>query len=319
MEQLKKAKNMCRLVLVLLFLHATVCAQRGLGTNTPHTSAILELQSTTKGFLIPRLTSSEINSIPAPAEGLMVYCTDKKTIFIRVDGVWKEYYRRDQIENHHLIAVDANGNVGIGTNAPAAKLDMSGNMRMTGTSPQIKLEDTNNNAHDFWVHVNNNKFYILTDTNNDNGWNGDMSFPLELENSTSTGSLYGEKIMIQGSSDRRWKKNISTLHNSLDKIAALRGVSYQWRQDQFPNKNFSDGPQVGVIAQELEEVFPELVSEDDQGYKSVDYRYLVAPLIEAVKELKQQNEAQKKEIEKQQAVNKDIITRLMALESKNKE
>ncbi len=121
MEQLKKAKNMCRLVLVLLFLHTTVCAQRGLGTNTPHTSAILELQSTTKGFLMPRLTSSEINSIPDPAEGLMVYCTDEKTIFIRDDGAWRMYYRKDQIENHHLIVVDPIGNVGIGT-VPSAPL-----------------------------------------------------------------------------------------------------------------------------------------------------------------------------------------------------
>ena len=122
MEQLKKAKNMCRLVLVLLFLHTTVYAQRGLGTNTPHTSAILELQSTTKGFLMPRLTFSEINSIPDPAEGLMVYCTDEKTIFIRDDGAWRMYYRRDQIENHHFITVDANGNMGIGTSSPVGKM-----------------------------------------------------------------------------------------------------------------------------------------------------------------------------------------------------
>ena len=45
--------------------------------------------------------------------------------------------------------------------------------------------------------------------------------------------------------DQRWKKDIKPLGNSLNKIAALRGVSYQWRQDQFPDKDFSDGTQLG--------------------------------------------------------------------------
>ncbi|MGB1157877.1 MAG: tail fiber domain-containing protein [Porticoccaceae bacterium] len=111
------------------------------------------------------------------------------------------------------------------------------------------------------------------------------------------------------SSDQRWKKDIKTLDNSLSKIAALRGVSYQWRQDEFPDKNFSKGAQIGVIAQEIEQIFPELVSEDDQGYKSVSYASLVAPLIEAVKALKQQNESQ-------QAAIDDLAARLDALENK---
>ena len=105
--------------------------------------------------------------------------------------------------------------------------------------------------------------------------------------------LAGGTNLWSSNSDQRWKKEIKTLDNSLDKIAALRGVSYQWKRDEFPDKNFSEGTQIGVIAQEIESLFPELVSEDNEGYKSVSYSNLVAPLIEAVKELKQQNEASK--------------------------
>ena len=109
--------------------------------------------------------------------------------------------------------------------------------------------------------------------------------------------------------DRRWKKKVHTLDNSLDKIATLRGVSYLWRVDDFPNKNFSDGTQLGVIAQEIEAVFPELVHTDKKGYKSVQYSNIVAPLIEAIKTLKHQNEAQQDQIT-------SLIERVKALEDK---
>ena len=89
-------------------------------------------------------------------------------------------------------------------------------------------------------------------------------------------------------SDRRYKKNIEVLTQALDKVEKLRGVSYDWKTEEFPNKNFDKKHQIGLIAQELELVFPELVNTDVEGYKSVDYSKLVAVLIEAIKE--QQNE-----------------------------
>ncbi len=85
-------------------------------------------------------------------------------------------------------------------------------------------------------------------------------------------------------SDVRYKKDIQTLTNALANIEKLRGVSYDWKQAEFPEKNFDAKHQIGLIAQELELVFPELVNTDAEGYKSVDYSKLVAVLIEAVKE-----------------------------------
>ena len=62
----------------------------------------------------------------------------------------------------------------------------------------------------------------------------------------------------------------------------MRGVSWQWRDD---NPAGLTGTDAGVIAQEVEAVFPELVSTDERGFKTVSYGGLVAVLIEAVKEL----------------------------------
>lgn len=92
---------------------------------------------------------------------------------------------------------------------------------------------------------------------------------------------------IQESSDIRFKKNINTLQNSLENVLKLEGVSYNWKVEDFPSKNFSDRTEIGVIAQEVEKVYPELVSTDANGYKAVQYSHLVPVLIEAIKEQNQ--------------------------------
>ncbi len=68
-----------------------------------------------------------------------------------------------------------------------------------------------------------------------------------------------------------------------DKIARLRGVTWEWREDA--PEDAKEQPGMGVIAQEVEKVFPDLVTTTDEGLKKVDYNGLIAPLIEAVKEL----------------------------------
>jgi len=84
------------------------------------------------------------------------------------------------------------------------------------------------------------------------------------------------------SSDERLKENILPLKNSLEKVLTLEGVEYDYKD----KLKFSDKKQVGVIAQNVEKVFPEVVITDQQtGLKSVAYDHLVAPLIEATKAL----------------------------------
>ena len=95
------------------------------------------------------------------------------------------------------------------------------------------------------------------------------------------GNIYAQTTKLN--SDSRLKKSVETIPSALEKILSLRGVTFEWKTKEFPERNFTEGTQIGLIAQEVEEVFPELVSQGE--YKSVSYSNLVSPLIEAIKEL----------------------------------
>jgi hypothetical protein len=84
---------------------------------------------------------------------------------------------------------------------------------------------------------------------------------------------------------------------AIDKLDRLHGVSFNWRKDKYPKKEFYDKSQLGLIAQEVKEVFPELVMQDNDGYYSVDYAKLTPVLIEAIKEQQKQIETLSKRID----------------------
>ena len=92
-------------------------------------------------------------------------------------------------------------------------------------------------------------------------------------------------------SDARWKENVQPLDNALEQVSQLQGVSFTWK-----DTTKGEGQQIGLIAQDVEPVFPEVVSTDSDGYKSVAYDKLVAPLIEAVKTLKAENKELKQRV-----------------------
>lgn len=93
---------------------------------------------------------------------------------------------------------------------------------------------------------------------------------------------------IGACSDSRYKKDVANLNKSLDKVLKMRGITYKWKQDEFPDRVFDDKRHVGLIAQEVEELFPEMVMTDAAGYKSVDYGRLTPVLVEAIKEQQKQ-------------------------------
>ncbi len=86
-----------------------------------------------------------------------------------------------------------------------------------------------------------------------------------------------QALVILNLSDRRLKEHIKPIADPLMQVRKLRGVRFTWKRDGMPS--------VGVIAQEVEQVFPELVQTGADGIKAVMYANLVAPLIEAVKAL----------------------------------
>ncbi|WP_409478176.1 tail fiber domain-containing protein [Pseudobdellovibrio sp. HCB154] len=180
-------------------------------------------------------------------------------------------------------AINGLGSVGIGTTSPLATLHVAG----TGY-----IKDSGNSYLEL-LSRNDSAFNI---TNNSATKRG---FSLHHENSSAliaqwyhcpSGSCtqklsfdYAGNMVIAGtltqSSDIRLKKDILPLQSSLDKILSLNGVSYYWKDEKVP------GRQVGLIAQEVEKVFPEIIKKDEKGFLSVGYQNLVAPLIESVKEI----------------------------------
>ena len=93
------------------------------------------------------------------------------------------------------------------------------------------------------------------------------------------------------SSDRRIKANITPLENCLDKIDSISGYQYN-RTDLIDTEKIH----VGVIAQDVEEVYPELVETNKLDIKQVNYNSLIAVLVECVKELKEENKELKERI-----------------------
>jgi hypothetical protein len=97
-------------------------------------------------------------------------------------------------------------------------------------------------------------------------------------------------------SDVRWKKNISDLGSVINELESLNPVTYDWRKDEFPDKKFEDGRQIGLVAQDVEKVFPDLVKTDEQGYKAVAYDKLSVILLQGLKEQQKQIDQMKEEI-----------------------
>lgn len=123
-------------------------------------------------------------------------------------------------------------------------------------------------------------------------------------------------------SDLRYKKNLHELRHVLAAIDSLHSYTYFFRTKEFKDKNFPKTKQIGMIAQEVEKYFPELVSTDKEGYKSLNYSQFTAVLLEAVKEQQAKIDSLKKENEQyQKAVNeqlKELTERIQALEKKEK-
>ncbi|MCI0596314.1 MAG: tail fiber domain-containing protein, partial [candidate division Zixibacteria bacterium] len=121
--------------------------------------------------------------------------------------------------------------------------------------------------------------------------------PLPVFALDAAGSIHATSFPV--SSDFRLKENVRPLTNVLDKLEKVRGVSFDWNETYEELGRSSGHREIGVIAQEVESVFPELVTKwGEKDYRAVDYSRLSAVLIEAVKEQRKQIEKLAKEIEK---------------------
>ena len=183
--------------------------------------------------------------------------------------------------------IDYYGNVGIGVTTPASKLTIGNNVSSGGpdgafSSYQILLYDTGDANSSFGLGIEGGNFWFNTATGYKFYSGGSLVASIDSA---------GAYTQI---SDRRLKSNIKILNNSLNKITSLRGVSYIF------NNHKGQGSEIGIIAQEVNELYPELVSRNKKtGYLSINYSGLVAPLIEAVKELKTEKDKEISELQLQ--------------------
>ena len=113
---------------------------------------------------------------------------------------------------------------------------------------------------------------------------------------SSSGDILADgDVVAYNSSDMRLKNNLQVIEGALDKIDGINGYEFDWN-DKSPGWARQRGHDVGVVAQEVQKIHPEIVEERKNGYLGVDYKRLVPLLIQSVKELKQEVEELKKKV-----------------------
>lgn len=211
------------------------------------------------------------------------------------------------------------GNIGIGTTTPGAKLEVNtwAGSAPAGFNPILNLVGgyvgNNTQGHSIDFHINTLDYYPASRivSTMSTGGGGELQFhtsswypttPAAARMTITSGGNVGigtttpsYTLTVNGSSwtsngawsgsDIRWKKNIMPINATLDKILKLKGVNYEWGKDKFKAINFSEGKQIGLIAQDVEKVFPELVRTDNDGYKAISYERLSVLLMKAMQEI----------------------------------
>jgi len=195
---------------------------------------------------------------------------------------------------HHSICmtVDKNGHVGMGTTNPSARLhvevpgSVGSAIRGLGKGAAYAgVEGYNTSSSGSGVGVYGNSY------------------------SSSGYDFYaaGAGINYGSASSRRWKQNVEPIADPLEKLGRLRGVSFDWDQEHGGHHD------VGMIAEEVGEVLPEIVSYEENGVDAVgmDYSKLTPLLVEAVNALRDQHDA---ELEALREENRELRRRVEALE-----
>ena len=215
----------------------------------------------------------------------------------------------------NALTVLRNGNIGIGTVYPTAPLSFPNSFGTKILLSQGSYGDVGIGVYDYQLRLQNGM------------WGGTVSMGttdttgayIESARAVRQGTLafiVNGSLLVNStlySSDERFKQNIVTISSPLQKIQQINGVEYEMRVGEFPQKHFVPGRQIGLIAQNVEKVIPDVVHEMD-GYKGVDYAKLVPLLIEGIKEQQKQIETSNDEVEKlkqQVAELKKIVEQLV--------
>lgn len=228
------------------------------------------------------------------------------------------------------VRIDAAGNVGIGVTGPTLKLEVSGDIKSTAT---VRSGDGSAAApaHTFTTNTGTGLYYaagptlgfstsgtsrMVIDSAGNVGIGGTPGIKLQVFGDMRVGTsgtngcvqrYDGTPIVGSCSSDICLKRDIKPLSGVLDKVAQLRPVSYYWRSKEYPKLYLGNQKNLGLIAQDVEKVMPELVSTDDQGLKRVNYGVdLFMLMIQSIKELKAENDGLKARVERLEQALKNL-------------
>jgi len=158
-----------------------------------------------------------------------------------------------------------------------------------GTGIDVAADTIAVDVSDFMSNGSNNR--VITATGTD-AMNAEANMTFDGSTLAVTGAITATgDVTAFSTSDKNLKQNIVNIDSALDKVSKINGVYYDWTEEALEkNKHLKDEKEVGVIAQDVEKVLPEIVATRDDGTKAVKYERLCALLIESVKELKQEIE-----------------------------
>ena len=159
------------------------------------------------------------------------------------------------------------------------------NLETTSASVNTSISNLNTTTASLLIETTNLELFTASLSTTSNVRFGSLGIGMAASGTSGRIDAAGD-IVAFSTSDKNFKENITPIPNAIDKIRKISGNTYDWKVELKDIHGF-EGNDVGVIAQEIEEVLPQLVTTRETGYKAVKYDKIVALLIEGIKEQQQ--------------------------------
>ncbi len=302
-------------------LRITPAGNVGIGTASPSNRLSVSGNADVSGNVGINATPTNskltiaTDNAPFPAPGISVnptHATSRQTSiaignwatvqdFNGTGGLNFSIYQRD-VDLHRMF-FSPTGNVGIGTTAPAARLHNVGTTRLddalqfgvqnftgtTGSNARIYRFGTGGNVSNLYLDMTSStpgSLFIFQANGNDR-------FSFDLSNGAALKTGGGAWGVL---SDERTKTNIQPMTGTLDRLLKLKGHAYSYKPEFVENGRALPGMQIGLVAQEVETVFPDWVTTGQDGLKQVTERSTTALMVEAMRDLRNEKDAEINEL-----------------------